>query len=112
MQVLDKYTASLNSIAPHLVLERQNIEGSQLTVTDRQPFQGKPILIMTGSDDRDHPREADSATADWLTTLGARVQYTYLPDLGIEGNGHMLMLEDNSDDTAALVANWIAGLDV
>jgi pimeloyl-ACP methyl ester carboxylesterase len=112
MQVLDSYTASLHSIAPHLVLERQNIGDSQLTITDTAPFQNKPILIITGSDDRDHPQEADRETADWLTKLGARVQYTYLPDIGIVGNGHMLMLEDNSDDIAALMANWVAGLDV
>jgi len=111
-QALDDYTAALHSIAPRLVLERQNIDGCQLSVTNTEPFRNKPILIVTGSDDRDHPREADGETADWLSKVGARVKYIYLPDLGIEGNGHMLMLENNSDDIAGLMTNWIAGLDV
>ncbi len=110
--VLGTYTASLHGIAPLLVLERQNIDGRQLKITNTDGFQDKPILIVTGSDDRDHPRETDKETADWLTQLGARVQHAYLPDLGIAGNGHMLMLENNSDSIAAIMANWIEELDI
>jgi hypothetical protein len=40
---------------------------------------------------------------DLLNSLGARAELVWLGDLGIEGNGHMLMLKDNSAEIAALI---------
>jgi hypothetical protein len=34
-------------------------------------------------------------------------EYIGLADKGIFGNGHMMMLERNSDEIAALIAGWI-----
>jgi hypothetical protein len=31
----------------------------------------------------------------------------WLPARGISGNGHMLMIEDNSDELAAMIMNWL-----
>jgi ABC-type proline/glycine betaine transport system substrate-binding protein len=31
-----------------------------------------------------------------------------LESLGIRGNSHLMMMDDNSDDIAHLVANWLA----
>jgi pimeloyl-ACP methyl ester carboxylesterase len=104
---LDAYRATLQPLAPRLLFERQNIDGSQLRVRDTAGFGGKPILIVTGTDDVDHPRDIDGRIAEWLTGLGARVDYRYLADSGIVGNGHMMMLEDNSDEIAALIDDWI-----
>jgi pimeloyl-ACP methyl ester carboxylesterase len=33
--------------------------------------------------------------------------WIYLPDLGIRGNSHMLMMDDNSEDIAARIHAWI-----
>ena len=38
---------------------------------------------------------------------GAEADFIYLGDLGITGNGHMLMLERNSDALAQLIIDWI-----
>lgn len=42
-----------------------------------------------------------------LTKRGAKVDYVELPDQGIHGNTHMMMMDDNSDEIAALVERWI-----
>ena len=110
MQALETYAASLSGIAPQLVLERQNIEGRQLTIESTRSFRGKPILVVTGADDRDHPRGEDEKIVTWLTGVGAKAEHAYLPDFGITGNGHMLMLEDNSDAIAALILRWLTNL--
>jgi hypothetical protein len=34
-------------------------------------------------------------------------EFIYLGDRGITGNGHMMMLEDNSDALAEQVLSWI-----
>jgi pimeloyl-ACP methyl ester carboxylesterase len=102
------YAASLHTIAPRLVYERLNIGGSQLKVGRTECLRGKPVLVLTGTDDFDHPREVDSAIVDWLNAAGARAEFRWLGDAGILGNGHMLMLEDNSDAIARIILDWLA----
>jgi pimeloyl-ACP methyl ester carboxylesterase len=45
---------------------------------------------------------------DFLKTAGAAVEWIHLPERGIDGNGHGLIFEANSDEIAKLVADWIA----
>ena len=101
------YGASLTGTPPRLAYERGNIGGSQLKVTNTAPFTNKPILVVTADHDRDHTREVDGAVADWLREIGAAAEFCYLPDRGIAGNGHMMMLEQNSGEIADLIADWI-----
>jgi hypothetical protein len=35
------------------------------------------------------------------------VTFIKLADLGIHGNGHMMMLEKNSDQVAQVIASWL-----
>jgi pimeloyl-ACP methyl ester carboxylesterase len=101
------YRMTLQPLAPRLLYERQNIEGSQIRIRDTSQFRGKPILVVTGTEDIDHPRDVDGRIATWLAEQGAKVDYWFLGDKGISGNGHMMMLETNSDEIAALIAGWI-----
>jgi len=104
---LDAYKRSLGAAPPRLSYERSNIEGSQLRITEPASFRNKPILVVSAEHDRDHTPENDGALATWLADIGARPTYWYLPDQGITGNGHMMMLEKNNADIAALIAGWI-----
>jgi len=101
------YIAALNSMPARLMLERRNIDGSQLRVVDFSKFRGKPVLVLTGTNDLGHARAVDEPIADWLNANGAKADFIYLGDVGIKGNGHMLMLERNSDALAQLIINWI-----
>ncbi len=62
---------------------------------------------LTGTNDLGHARAVDEPIADWLNANGAKAEFIYLGDLGITGNGHMLMLERNSDALAQLIIDWI-----
>jgi pimeloyl-ACP methyl ester carboxylesterase len=101
------YASSLMPIPPRLLYQRRNIRGSQLKVTDLSNYRGKRILVMTGTADIDHPRELDGAIVEWLNQNGAKADFLYLGDHGIEGNGHMMMLEKNSDALAGRILSWI-----
>ncbi|MGE5146235.1 MAG: alpha/beta fold hydrolase [Candidatus Eiseniibacteriota bacterium] len=101
------YAASLHAIAPRLVYERINIGGSQLKVERPEQLKDKRVLVLTGTDDFDHPRALDEAIVTWLNGLGAKADYLWLADRGVAGNGHMLMLEDNSDDIARVILDWL-----
>lgn len=50
----------------------------------------------------------DPGTARFLRQAGVAAEYIGLADKGIFGNGHMMMLEKNSDDIAALIHGWIS----
>jgi pimeloyl-ACP methyl ester carboxylesterase len=104
---LDAYKRSLGATPPRLAYERSNIEGSQLRITDTAPFRHKPALVISAEHDRDHTPDIDGALAGWLGDMGADATYWYLPDQGITGNGHMMMLENNNAEIAALIAGWI-----
>lgn len=81
--------------------ERFNIGGQGLAIRDPANLT-MPKLIVTGDLDLRHPREVDEATARYV---GA--EFMWLPDRGIRGNGHMTMIEDNSDEIALLLLDWL-----
>jgi len=101
------YTSSLSPIPPRLLYQRRNVRGSQLKVSDFSNYRGKRVLVMTGTADVDHARELDGAIVEWLNQNGAKADFIYLGDRGIVGNGHMMMLENNSDALAEQVVSWI-----
>jgi hypothetical protein len=43
----------------------------------------------------------------YLTKAGVKNTHLRLPDAGIHGNGHMMMLEKNSDAIAKAMADWL-----
>ena len=49
----------------------------------------------------------DHCTADYLAQAGVRNTMIKLGDAGIHGNGHMMMLEKNSDDIAGVMREWL-----
>ncbi len=104
---VDRYVDSLVAIPPLLLQQRLNVDASQLRVTDFTHYAGKPALVITGTHDVDHPRELDEPIADWLAANGAHPDYWYLGDRGILGNGHMMMLERNSQQLSAAITGWL-----
>jgi len=96
------YIRSIVPESARVLNERFNIGGKGLKIRDPKNLAQHKILIMTGDHDRRHPRNVDETTANYI---GA--DFLWLPVLGIEGNGHMLMIEDNSDQIAALIMEWL-----
>jgi hypothetical protein len=66
-------------------------------------------LPATETDDLDHAREVDGAIVNWLNANGSKAGFCFLADRGIVGNGHMPMLEDNSDAIAGVILDWLDG---
>jgi pimeloyl-ACP methyl ester carboxylesterase len=68
-------------------------------------LQKVPILILTS--EASYHTTYDYCTAKYLDQAGVHPTWTKLGDVGIHGNGHMMMLEKNSADVAAVIARWL-----
>jgi pimeloyl-ACP methyl ester carboxylesterase len=65
-----------------------------------------PTLVVTGEASYHAPY--DHCTIKYLRQAGVRPRWIRLADAGIRGNGHMMMLEKNNHEIAALIAGWLA----
>lgn len=65
---------------------------------------GTPMVVFTGGSSGFAGFAAQ--IVEFLTVAGAAAEWIHLPDLGIEGNGHGLMFEANSDETVKPVIAW------
>jgi len=53
----------------------------------------------------------DPCTTKYLTQAGVSYDWVHLQDIGIEGNGHFMFIEKNSDEVAGVVLRWIKHLE-
>lgn len=96
--------------APRVLIERLNVHGSALHLSPDTDLAGGRALVVTGTADSNHHRDDDKAIVDFLQDRGADARFLWLGDIGIYGNGHMLMYEDNSQQIADILAEEIATL--
>jgi pimeloyl-ACP methyl ester carboxylesterase len=68
-------------------------------------LQKEPILVVTS--ESSYHRAYDHCTVKYLEQAGVHVKWIKLADVGIHGNGHMMMLEKNNMEIAAVMSRWI-----
>ncbi|PXW27242.1 alpha/beta hydrolase [Paraburkholderia caballeronis] len=64
-----------------------------------------PIAIVTS--EASFRATYDQCTSDYLTQAGVPNTHIRLADVGVHGNAHMMMLEQNSDQIAGVIAGWL-----
>jgi pimeloyl-ACP methyl ester carboxylesterase len=64
-----------------------------------------PVVIV--SSEASYHASYDHCTAQYLTQAGVKNSFIRLADRGIRGNGHMMMLEKNNLQIAALIEEWL-----
>lgn len=69
-------------------------------------LQHVPILIVTS--EASFYATYDHCTVGYLEQAGVRATHIRLENIGIHGNGHMMMLEKNSDEIAGVLESWLA----
>ena len=72
-----------------------------------------PVMIVYGDNAKDHPRwskirQGGVDYAGVLKAAGGSIDVIDLPDVGIKGNSHMMMMDKNSDQVADLIQKWLA----
>lgn len=69
-------------------------------------LQAIPVLVISG--EASYHASYDHCTAEYLAQAGVPVGFVRLKDLGIMGNGHIMMSERNGDHIIAYIARQIA----
>ena len=64
-----------------------------------------PVLVITG--EASYHALIDRCTVRYLKETSVNADHMSLPDHGINGNGHMMMLEKNNLDIASLIETWM-----
>jgi len=64
-----------------------------------------PVLIVNGEASFHAPFE--HCTVKYLEQAGVHPAWISLGTMGVHGNGHMMMLEKNSDEVAGVIAGWL-----
>jgi hypothetical protein len=88
------------------------IAGTAVPLADFLKLTKIPIVIIHGDfNDRvpsGPPRLANSkAFVDLINAHGGNATNIVLPDIGIRGNSHVMMLEENNDQVADVVSKWL-----
>ncbi len=65
------------------------------------------IPVMLAVSEASYHAPYDHCTAAYLKQAGVPVDFVRLADKGLKGNGHMMMIEKNNLEIAALVHRWI-----
>ena len=68
-------------------------------------LQKMPILVLTSEASYHAPY--DHCTVKYLRQAGVEPTVIRLAEIGIHGNSHVMMLEKNNREIAAVIANWL-----
>ncbi len=66
---------------------------------------GVPTVIVTA--EASYHAAFDHCTVNYLRQAGVEADFIRLEDAGLRGNGHMMMIEKNSDEIAAMINDWL-----
>ena len=69
-------------------------------------LQNIPIVVI--ATESSYHAVYDHCTAKYLQQAGVPASFVQLADVGIKGNGHMLMIEKNNLEIADFIMSWIA----
>ncbi len=100
---LPRLKASFVGIPPRVLLQRLGVIDGLPGVDDPSGFADKKIRLLAGPEDPAHTHEIESRTVEQLRAWGADADLTWLPELGIDGNGHFMFHEDNSEELLDVV---------
>src|ERR1043166_4083615 len=90
------------------------VEPSATGNRDKAAGLKKPIMVIYGDNAKEHPRwgKIRQNMVDYAGTIkaaGGAIETIDLPDIGIKGNTHMVMMDRNSDQVADVIQTWLAG---
>jgi pimeloyl-ACP methyl ester carboxylesterase len=135
-QIIAAYTELVDKVCPCVVLVHSQAGSFGFKVAEARPDKVKalvavepsstgskemvgalkniPMVVVYGDNAKDHPRwgkirQNVVGYTEAIKNAGGSVEVIDLPDIGIKGNTHMVMMDKNSDQVAGVIQKWLAG---
>jgi pimeloyl-ACP methyl ester carboxylesterase len=88
------------------------VEPSATGAKDKVATLKMPIVVIYGDNAKEHPRWGKIRQnvhdyAGLIKQAGGSIETIDLPDIGIKGNTHMMMMDRNSDQIADVMQKWL-----
>jgi len=107
------YAPAVQSAAELLFVREEKADKPDLVTCWKQKepartlpnLQKIPVLVVTSEASYHAPY--DHCTVRYLNQAGVHPTWIKLADVGIHGNSHVMMLEKNNKDIAAVIAGWL-----
>lgn len=113
------YGLAVARAKPELVRALVSVEGDCVPMSDddvAKVFNRVPLLSVWadhsfGNKARngDERRNGCAGSVERIAAKGGPAKFMLLPELGIKGNSHMMMVETNNLQIADLIAGWVKG---
>jgi pimeloyl-ACP methyl ester carboxylesterase len=107
------YSLQAESASDLAIVEQEQADSSEFAKCwlQKEParqlpnLQKVPILVVTS--EASFRAVDDHCTVKFLNQAGVHPTWTKLGDIGLHGNGHMMMLEKNNLQIAEVLAHWL-----
>jgi hypothetical protein len=107
------YAPAVTPESPLEFVQQEQSEGSDLVKCWRQKEPARkvvavgdrPIIYLAAEASFYAPY--NHCTVGYLKQAGVDVSFVKLADIGLRGNGHMMMMERNSDAIAQVIIEWL-----
>ncbi len=111
------YGLAVTRAKPELVRALVNVEGDCVPMADDDKAFSRVPLLSVWADhsfgntarNGDERRNGCSGSVAKIAAKGGPAKFMLLPELGIRGNSHMMMVETNNLQIADLIMDWIKG---
>ena len=96
---------------PYVVQDKPDAPGLIACALQKEPARklpnlaGKPVLIVASP--ASYHSESDHCMMKYLVQAGVPAEFINLEEKGIRGNAHMMMIEKNNLEIAALLHKWM-----
>jgi len=108
------YAPAVTAESPLAFVQQDKADGPDLVKCWRQKEPARklvavgerPVLYLAAEASFYAPY--NHCTAGYLKQAGVNVDFVKLADIGLRGNGHMMMMEKNSDAIAQAIVEWLA----
>ena len=89
-----------------------NVEPATSGSTEAVALKGVPMLLVYGDYIEQDPRwvayrKAAFDYADRMRTAGGSVDVVSLPEQGLDGNSHMLMMDKTNREVLEVISKWL-----
>lgn len=111
------YGLDVVRLRPNLVRALVSVEGGCETVTPKDietPFVKVPFVSVWGDNSKgawgvngDKRRDGCLQAVNLVNKGGGKATFALLPDMGIAGNSHMMMMDKNNLQVADVIQKWI-----